>query len=61
MSDFIISMASEAARRTIQEFHSINLSARDQQTFAESLLNPKSVPKNLMRAKQRHDELLGPS
>lgn len=61
LSDFIISMASEGARKTIQEFNTISLSARDQQAFAESLLNPKPVPAALKRAKTRHEELIEPT
>ena len=61
ISDFVISMAAAGARRTIQEFNVISLSARDQQAFAASLLNPKPVPESLKRAKKRHEELIEPA
>lgn len=61
ISDFIISMASAGARRTIQEFSTISLTARDQKAFAESLLNPKPVPSALEKAKKRHEELIEPA
>jgi uncharacterized protein (DUF1778 family) len=61
LSDFVISMASEGARRTIKEFNQLKLSAEDQLAFAESLLNPKPVPKALTRAMQRHTDLIDPS
>jgi uncharacterized protein (DUF1778 family) len=61
LSDFIISKASEGARKTIQEFSAIKLAAEDQQAFAKGLLNSKPVPEALKRALIRHDELIGPS
>ena len=61
VSDFIISMASAGARRTIQEFNTISLTVRDQKAFAQSLLNPKPVPSALEKAKERHEELIGPA
>lgn len=61
LSDFIISKASEGARRTIREFNELKLSAQDQLAFAESLLNPKPVPEALQRAMQRHTDLIDPS
>lgn len=61
ISDFVISMAVAGARRTIQEFNVISLSARDQQAFAASLLNPKPAPESLKRAKKRHEELIEPA
>ena len=61
LSDFVITMATAGAKRTIQEFNDISLSARDQQAFAESLLNPKPVPEALKRAQQRHEKLIEPT
>ena len=61
ISDFIISMASEGAKRTIQEFNQLKLSAEDQLAFAESLLHPKPAPEALKQAMQRHADLIEPS
>ena len=61
LSDFIISMASEGAKKTIQEFNQLKLSAEDQLAFAESLLNPKPAPEALKQAMQRHADLIEPS
>jgi uncharacterized protein (DUF1778 family) len=61
LSDFVISMASEGARRTIQEFNQLKLSAEDQLAFAESLLNPKPASDALKQAMQRHADLIEPS
>jgi len=61
LSDFIVSMASEGARRTLREFNEISLTAKDQRAFAKGILNPKPVPDALKRAKKRHKELIGPS
>lgn len=61
ISDFVVSMAAAGARRTIQEFNVISLSARDQEAFAASLLDPKPVPAALKRAKKRHEELIEPA
>ncbi len=61
LSDYIISRVTEAARRTIQSHNQIVLSERDQQAFADSLLNPKPAPESLKRAVQSHNELIGPS
>ncbi len=61
ISDFIISLASAGARKTILEFNTIALSEDDQAAFAESLINPKPVPNALKRAKERHAKLIEPS
>jgi uncharacterized protein (DUF1778 family) len=61
ISEFVVNMASEGARRTIDEHNRIKLSQRDQVEFAKSLLHPKPAPDSLKRAMQRHAELFGPS
>ena len=61
LSDYIVSRVTEAALLTIQNHNQIALSERDQQAFADSLLNPKSAPEALKRAVQSHNELIGPS
>ena len=61
ISDYIISMASEAAKKTIAEHNLIQLSQADQIAFAESLLNPKPITDALRRAKALHAEMIEPS
>jgi uncharacterized protein (DUF1778 family) len=59
VSDFIVSAASEAAHRVIEETQVIRLSAEDQQRFVELLLNPPPPAPALERAEQAHAELFG--
>ncbi len=49
LTDFVISVAQEAALRTLQEFSVITLSAADQQAFVHALLHPPE-PNNKLRA-----------
>ncbi|MDX3978104.1 DUF1778 domain-containing protein [Shinella sp.] len=61
LSDFIVSAAQEAARRTIEDNHIIRLSVEDQRRFVDMLLNPPEPADALKRAKQAHDVLIQPS
>jgi uncharacterized protein (DUF1778 family) len=58
VSDFVVAAAQEAANRTIEEAQLIRLSVRDQQRFAELLLNPPPLPPALKRAKKAHARLI---
>ena len=58
LSDFIVSAAQEAARRTIEENNVIRLSVEDQQRFVDMLLNPPESSAALKRAKAVHGELV---
>lgn len=58
LSDFIVSAAQEAARRTIEENNVIRLSVEDQQRFVDMLLNPPELSAALKRAKAAHDALI---
>lgn len=58
LSDFMVSSASEAATRTVQEHTLIHLSAQDSRAFAEALLNPPAPNDALRQAKERHDKLV---
>lgn len=58
LSDFIVSAAQEAARRTIEDNNVIRLSIEDQQRFVDMLLNPPEPSAALKRAKAAHDELV---
>lgn len=58
LSDFIVSAAQEAARRTIEDNHIIRLSVEDQQRFVDMLLNPPEPADALKRARQAHSDLI---
>lgn len=58
VSDFVVAAAQEAANRTIEEAHLIRLSVKDQQRFAELLLNSPPLPPALKRAKKAHARLI---
>lgn len=61
LSDFIVSAAQEAARRTIEDNHIIRLSVEDQERFVDMLLNPPEPVDSLKRAKQAHGDLAQPA
>lgn len=61
LSDFIVSAAQEAARRTIEDNHIIRLSVEDQQRFVDMLLNPPEPADALKRARQAHGDLIQPA
>jgi len=48
----------EAANRTIEEAHLIQLSVEDQRRFAECLLNPPNPSPALTRARKAHVRLI---
>ena len=58
VSDFIVSAAQEAARRTIEENQVIRLSVEDQTRFVDMLLNPPEPSAALKRAKAAHNALI---
>ncbi len=61
LTDFVIAAASEAARKTIEETEILRLSAQDQRKIAEALLNPPSPSLPLLRAAERHRNLVDDS
>src|SRR5436305_1393278 len=58
LSDFVVTAAQEAARRTIEETHIIHLSVEDQVGFVELLLNPPAPVPALVRAREAHARLV---
>ena len=50
VSEFVVTAASEAANRTIEETQIIRLSPADQRTFVRAILNPPPTGANLRRA-----------
>jgi uncharacterized protein (DUF1778 family) len=60
LSDFVVSAARDAARRTIEETEILRLSLADQRRFAEALLDPPALTPAMERAIDRHRRLVGP-
>lgn len=58
LSDFIVSAAQAAARRTIEDNSVLRLSAEDQRKFVQLLLDPPPANGALRRAAKAHDELI---
>lgn len=58
LTDFVVSAACDAARRTIEDAEGIRLSADGQRQVAEALLNPPSPTAALRRAFERRRKLL---
>ncbi|MEY4562900.1 MAG: hypothetical protein RLZZ618_2177 [Pseudomonadota bacterium] len=58
VSDFLVSAAQEAARRTIEQAQVIRLSIEEQERFAALLLNPPLMSQSLERAAQAHKRLI---
>ena len=61
VSDFVVAAAQEAAHRTIEETHLIRLSVKDQQLFADLMLNPPPLSPALQRARKAHARLIAKS
>ena len=59
LTDFVVTAARDAARRTIEETEIIRLSRADQRQLAESLLNPPEPTPALRRAFERRQKLFG--
>jgi uncharacterized protein (DUF1778 family) len=58
LTDFVVTAAHDAARRTIEETEIVQLSIEDQRRLAEALLNPPEATPALRRAFQRHQDLV---
>jgi len=58
VSDFVVAAALEAANRTIEQAHIIQLSLEDQRRFAEAIINPPEPAPALRRAFRRHRKLI---
>lgn len=54
LTDFLLQTATEAARRVIHEHEIIDLTQRDQEAFAEALLNPPAPSPALKKAAQHY-------
>ncbi|RUM05270.1 DUF1778 domain-containing protein [Rhizobium chutanense] len=58
LSDFVVSAAQDAARRTIEENQLIRLSIEGQARFVDMLLDPPEPTEALKRARAAHDALI---
>lgn len=54
LTDFVVGVASEAARKAIEESEIIRLSVEDQVRFAEAIFNPPPLSPALVRAAERY-------
>ena len=62
VSDFVVTAAEQAARKAIEDFSLVRLSADDQLRFVEALLSETAQPAPAMeRAAERHRRLLSES
>jgi uncharacterized protein (DUF1778 family) len=61
VSDFIVSAAQDAARKTIEETQIIRLSVEDQRAFVEAILNPPPLAPAMERAIARHRAVIAAS
>jgi uncharacterized protein (DUF1778 family) len=59
LTDFVLSAAREAARRTIEATEIIRLSAQDQRQIVEALLKPPKATPALKKAFRRRRALFG--
>jgi uncharacterized protein (DUF1778 family) len=59
LTDFVVTAAREAAERTISDVDILRLSAEDQRSFAEALINPPPLAPAMKRAFARHRRLFG--
>ena len=56
LSEFVVSSAQEAARKTIREHETLALSARDQEAFITALLDDTPPGETLRQAARRYME-----
>ncbi|MFN8008415.1 MAG: DUF1778 domain-containing protein [Terriglobia bacterium] len=54
VSEFVVASAQEAARSVLEDFESIELSARESKAFVKALLNPPAPSERLRAAAQRY-------
>ncbi len=58
ISDFVVAAAQDAAQRAVAEVEVIRLSREAQEQFVSMLLNPPPPSDALLRALERHRELI---
>jgi uncharacterized protein (DUF1778 family) len=60
LTDFVVSAAHEAAKRSIEQAHMLRLSAADQTAFAAALMDPPKPNAALKRAFAKQRKLIAP-
>jgi uncharacterized protein (DUF1778 family) len=58
LTEFVVSVAQEAATRAIVDQEVIELSLRDSRAFAEGVLNPPPIGNSLRRAARRYKKMM---
>jgi len=58
LTDFVVSAATEAARRTIEDSDVIRLAVEDQRRFVAAILDPPATAPALGRAFEHHRRLI---
>jgi uncharacterized protein (DUF1778 family) len=58
VSEFVVSAAQGAARKTIEETQIVRLSVEDQRAFVEAILKPAPLAPAMERAIARHRKLI---
>ncbi len=59
ISDYCLTAITDAARRTIAEHETFNLSERDRAAFFEAMINPPAPNEQLARAFAEHGRRVG--
>ena len=59
VTDFVVSAVQDAAYRAIEQVEVMNLSRRDQESFAQALMAPPAESAAMKRAFARRRKLLG--
>ena len=59
ISDYCLTAITDAARRTIAEHETLNLSGRDRAAFFEAMIDPPAPSERLARAFAEHGRRIG--
>jgi uncharacterized protein (DUF1778 family) len=59
LTDFVVSAASDAARKTIEDIEILRLTAKDQRRIADAILDPPKPVSALLRAVKRYRKARG--
>lgn len=59
VSDYCLTAIADAARRTIAEHETLNLSERDRAAFFEAMIDPPEPSERLARALDEHSRRVG--
>lgn len=59
LTEFLVSCAHDAAKKTVQEHEIMELSARERRAFISALLKPPAPGKRLKKAAKRYKDAMG--